>query len=202
MSKKFPSTTAFVTRAILRLVALSSRSACEYRSAESRALLLLGCVHTYEMRSGGEGAPRIHLPREASFLVGVPEDGRFGTHHYPGSGFMTTQEVVAALSTHARIVRAAKAPATIKENSAAARSAHLQYLVQPTILHWEERATEWSGKPDRISVRLELIEVSSGATLDTTVLSGKSKWATLGGDHPQELLPEPLSGYANALFGP
>ena len=165
-------------------------------------LLLLGCVHTYEMRSGGGDAPRIRLPREASFFVGVPEDGRFGAHLYAGSGYMTTESIVAALSTHARPVRAAKAPASVEDNSAAARSERLQFLVQPTILHWEERATEWSGKPDRISIRLELIEVSSGDTLDTTVLSGKSKWATFGGDHPQELLPEPLSRYVNALFGP
>ena len=113
---------------------------------------------------------------------------------------MMTESLVAALSTYARAVRATKAPASIEDNSAVARSERLQYLVQPRILHWEERATEWSGKPDRISIRLELIEVSSGETLDTTVLSGKSRWATFGGDHPQDLLPDPLSRYANALF--
>ena len=165
-------------------------------------VLLLGCVHTYEMHSRGGDTPEIRLPREASFFVGLPADGRFGTEVYAGSGLMTTQAVVAALSAHVRIVRAAKVPASIEENLATARSKHLQYLVQPTILHWEERATEWSGKSDRISVRLELIAVSSEETLDSTVLSGKSKWATLGGDHPQELLPEPLSRYANAIFGP
>ena len=115
---------------------------------------------------------------------------------------MTTQAIVAALSAHARIVRAAEGPASDDENLATARSEHLQYLVQPMILHWEERATEWSGKPDRISVRLEVISVLSGDTLDSTVLSGKSRWATLGGDHPQELLPEPLRLYADALFVP
>ena len=168
----------------------------------SVAVLLLGCVHTYEMHSQGGDTPGIRLDRETSFLVGVPEDGRFETQVYAGSGLMTTQAVVAALSAHPRIVRAAKAPGSIKENLAAARSEHLKYLVQPTILHWEERATEWSGMPDRISLRLELIAVASEETLDSTVLSGKSRWATFGGDHPQELLPEPLRRYANAIFAP
>ena len=162
-------------------------------------VLLLGCAHSYEMRSQGGEIPETRLPRTASFFVGVSEDGRFEAQAYSGSGLMTTQAVVTALSAHARIVRAARAPASIEENLAAARSEHLQYLVQPTILHWEERATEWSGKPDRISVRLELIAVSSKETLDSTVLSGKSKWATFGGDHPQELLPEPLAEYVADL---
>lgn len=172
------------------------------RIVASAALLLLGCVHTYEMHSKGGDIPELRLPRETSFFVGVPEDARFGTQVYANSGLMTTQAVVAALSAHARTIRAANAPASIEENLETARSKHLQYLAQPTILHWEERATEWSGKPDRVSVRLELIAVSSEETLDSTVLSGKSKWAAFGGDHPQELLPEPLGRYANAIFAP
>jgi len=70
----------------------------------------------------------------------------------------------------------------------------------PEILHWEDRATEWSGKPDVIEVRLTLIDVASGRPLDETVISGKSKWATFGGDHPQELLAVPFEQYAAALF--
>ncbi|WP_254924651.1 DUF4823 domain-containing protein [Aeromonas sp. A35_P] len=29
---------------------------------------------------------------------------------------------------------------------------------------------------------------------------GKSKWATFGGDHPQDLLPEPTEKYVNSLY--
>ena len=49
-------------------------------------------------------------------------------------------------------------------------------------------------------MRLQLIEASSGEILDSAVISGKSKWATFGGDHPQELLPELLRQYAGRLF--
>ncbi len=113
---------------------------------------------------------------------------------------MTTQAIVAALSAHVQTVRSANSVASVEENLKAARDVSASYVVHPTILHWEERATEWSGKPDRISVQLQLIATPSGEVLDTTVISGKSKWATFGGDHPQELLPEPLSRYATALF--
>jgi len=114
---------------------------------------------------------------------------------------MTAQATVAAFSAHARVVRGAQSVQTLAENLSNAGRLDFTYLVQPTILHWEERATEWSGKPDRISIRLELVEVSDGEVLDATVISGKSKWATFGGDHPQELLPVPLKKYVDALFG-
>jgi hypothetical protein len=164
-------------------------------------LIPFGCAHTYEMKSTNGDTPEVRLSSEASFFVGVPKDGQYETQVYTGSGLMTTEAIVAAFSEHAENVKAAQAPAAVEENLATAREEQLQYLVQPKILHWEERATEWSGKPDRISVRLDLIATTSEETLDSTVLSGKSKWDTLGGDHPQELLPEPLSWYTNAIFG-
>ena len=115
---------------------------------------------------------------------------------------MVTDAIVVALSQHVRDVQAAVEVASLAENLAAARTGSRNLLVQPTIVHWEDRATEWSGKPDRMKVRLELYDVSSGENLDTVMISGKSKWATFGGDHPQELLPEPLRTYANTLFAP
>jgi hypothetical protein len=45
-----------------------------------------------------------------------------------------------------------------------------------------------------------VIDVASGEVLDSAVIEGKSKWATLGGDHPQDLLESPLSDYARSLF--
>lgn len=65
------------------------------------------------------------------------------------------------------------------------------YYVIPEILHWEDRATEWSGIPDRLEVKLSIFD-GNKKELASTIITGKSKWATLGGDHPQDLLPEPL----------
>jgi hypothetical protein len=31
-------------------------------------------------------------------------------------------------------------------------------------------------------------------------VSGRSGWATLGGDHPQDLLPKPVGEYVASLF--
>jgi hypothetical protein len=75
------------------------------------------------------------------------------------------------------------------------------YYVEPQILHWEDRATEWSALPDKIEIKISVYDASLGTELASSVLTGRSKWATLGGDHPQDLLPEPVRGYVDALYG-
>jgi hypothetical protein len=55
------------------------------------------------------------------------------------------------------------------------------YYVDPEILHWEDRATEWSGRPDTIEIRISIYDSTSEDELASAVLKGKSKWATFGG---------------------
>lgn len=76
----------------------------------------------------------------------------------------------------------------------------LTYVRQPVILNWEDRATEWSGIPDKITLKLAVYEVQSGKLITSTVTSASSKWATFGGDHPQDLLPEPMKRFVTPLF--
>ena len=75
-----------------------------------------------------------------------------------------------------------------------------QYYVVPEILHWEERATEWSGLPDRIELQLSVYEFGMRDNIASTHILGKSKWATFGGDHPQDLLPKPINDFVSSLY--
>ena len=74
------------------------------------------------------------------------------------------------------------------------------YIVEPVITHWEDRATEWSGKRDHLEVQLIIFDVGTREQLSSSIVSGKSKWATFGGDHPQDLLETAISQYVNALY--
>ena len=74
------------------------------------------------------------------------------------------------------------------------------YYVRPVILHWEERATEWSGKPDRIEIQIVIYDAVTKNELANSSYTGKSKWATFGGDHPQDLLPEPTNKHVKSLY--
>ncbi len=75
-----------------------------------------------------------------------------------------------------------------------------EYYVIPEILHWEDRATEWSGIPDKIKIQISVYDGQALEKLASTIISGTSRWATFGGDHPQDLLSEPLNRYVESLY--
>jgi len=60
------------------------------------------------------------------------------------------------------------------------------------IERWEDRATEWSGKPDRIILDFRILDVGTAQVVDAALVSGTSRWATFGGDHPEDLLPRAI----------
>ncbi|MEZ9687657.1 DUF4823 domain-containing protein [Vibrio atlanticus] len=81
-----------------------------------------------------------------------------------------------------------------------AKSNEFDYLIFPTILHWEDRATEWSAKPDKVSVKITVVDVKTKVIIKSGIIEGKSGLATFGGDHPQDLLSEPVSEFMASLL--
>jgi len=165
----------------------------------SAALLSTGCVHTYTATSISRTAM---LNTNHSALIALAEDGRFEKIPYPGSGRKTTLAVSGAFSK--QLVHSDITPETGSLASAleSARSRKFDYLIVPTVVHWEDRATEWSGRPDRIEIELRTVDAASGETLALGTVQGKSRWFTFGGDVPEDLLQVPINAYVNWLFTP
>ncbi len=164
-------------------------------------MLLFGCSSTYKAeRPSAQLAPRL-MGTQCSFYVSVPEDGAYAGQKQLGSGTRTAQAIVAAFLPYVARAEQSASPESHEVAMAHAAANKFTHCVETTILNWEERATEWSGKPDVVSIRIVLYDVSSKTQIDSIDINGKSKWATLGGDHPQDLLPTPLKQYAAELFG-
>ncbi len=166
-------------------------------AATALVVLLAGCADTHQLlRTGGQLAK---LPAGSSAYVAIPNDGRYGSRLYAGSGALTAQLIATAITPcFSRVAVGLKnEDAGIARQSA--QTAGATHLVLPDILQWEDRATEWSARPDVASVRISVIQVDGGTILDNVVVSGKSGLATFGGDRPEHLLPKPLEEYANSL---
>jgi hypothetical protein len=162
------------------------------------AVFLASCADSHQlMRLGGD---LTKLDANGLVYVSVPADGRYGQTTYYGSGQNTTQIVVMAFSKHSSRVESGHAQQDFNASLESARKVGAKYLVTPTILEWEDRATEWSGIPDKASIKLTIIDVQTNATLDSVIIKGKSGIATFGGDHPQDLLPKPTDEYVASLY--
>lgn len=160
-------------------------------------LLGTGCVTRYSETGRFENAK---MSSSGSALIVVPKDGFYGKDTYTGSGLMTARAVQAAFYAH--LTRVEILEGDLKDDMAFARANtdNYTYLIEPLILHWEDRATEWSGLPDQIQIGIKVFDAATHQPIAGTMIEGASSWWTLGGDHPQDLLRKPLSDYAGSLF--
>ncbi len=132
-------------------------------------------------------------------VISVPADGSYGNKKYPGSGRMTTNAVRSAFSKRALNVdvttdcHGENCLSTLDKQG-------FGYYVKPEILHWEDRNTEWSGKPDKIEIQLVIYDLNTQKPVASTNFAGESKWASFGGDHPQDLLSQPTQKYVDSIY--
>jgi hypothetical protein len=162
---------------------------------------LTGCTAAYNFKRAEGISQAPTLRRDASVYVSLPKNGWYEDEEGVRSGAQTAQAIATAFSAHLVKVEQAEQVLSTEANLAAAGAGHFVYLVDPLIVHWEDRATEWSGKPDLITIQITIYDVPSKQVLDKVTINGQSKWGTLGGDHPQDLLAKPIDKYVAELFG-
>ena len=163
------------------------------------AISVAGCSAKYRVDSIEK--PSAKLSPDTGFYVILPADGSFEEQTYEQSGTYVAEAIRVALLKHVRkaVIGSARG-GNLSSAMDHAKQAGLAYVFQPTILHWEDRATEWSGITDKITLKYQVIDVRSGSELSSTTARASSKWGTFGGDHPQDLLPEPTKHFVDQLF--
>lgn len=165
----------------------------------SAILLLAGCADSAHIKQD-QSYGTLSITTNTSIYVSLPRDGQYGAKAYHGSGQMVSNIIRSAFLGHVVDVEVASKKESFSEalNSANTKGSNL--LVYPTILHWEDRATEWSGIPDKADIKLVIADATSGGVQSSVTIQGKSGIATFGGDHPQDLLPGPVNKYVEGLF--
>ena len=166
------------------------------------AMLLSGCQHTYvELPVPGVPA-RSKLMTDSVVLVAIPADGRFKSQFASNSGQITAVALRDAFAKFVKRAYVGRKVQSFAEGLETARTNNCAYFIFPTILRWENHATEFSGRRDRVEIKIEVAASGSGEILHATILRGRSRWFTDGGDTPQDLLEEPVRNYATSLFQP
>jgi hypothetical protein len=157
------------------------------------------CADTHQLIRNNTSAT-VRLTPSDAVVIALPEDGVYGTDIYDGSGQNTAQIIFSAFAKHTHSVKISPSKQNFEEALEATRKAGNKYLVYPIILHWEDRATEWSGISDKVEVKVEVIDATSGDIVTSGIVKGESGLATMGGDHPQDLLPEPIDEFVSSLY--
>lgn len=160
--------------------------------------ILSGCANSYQANS--IKAPSTKISANSKFYVTKPKDGVYGNTNYAGSGQMTSAAIAAELGKKGGEVVVAETVETMETAKEKASSASADYLFVSKILHWEDRATEWSLLSDKITMNYVIFEVSTGEKVASTTASATSGLATFGGDHPQDLLPKTVQNFLSEVM--
>ena len=162
-------------------------------------LLVASCADSHKVVRT-DSSPDVHLDPNSTVYIAVPKDGAYGANTYYGSGQNTAQILLAAFAKHTRNTEVGRRSQSYKEARETVLSKDVDILVYPVILHWEDRTTEWSGIPDRVEIKVDVVDAASDHSIASAVLKGVSGLATFGGDRPQDLLEEPVEQFVGSLY--
>lgn len=160
------------------------------------SLLLVSCTSTYKYDFSNLGDNL--LEKDKSIAISVSEDGSYGSDVYDGSGRKLSNVIKKTLQPYSKNVTIAKRNETIDDFTAEELS-KADYIIIPSILHWEDRATAWSALPDKVEVCIEIYN-SNKELLKSGTFSGTSSSMTLSSNDPSELLEEPLKEFFKTVF--
>jgi hypothetical protein len=160
--------------------------------------IFAGCA-TQEQSSSPSFGKAPSLNTNYSVYVAMPKNGGSGNEG-AGSGIQTQDAIVLEAGKYFKRVIPEVESGSNEKAVSEAKAKGCNYLMWPEILRWEDEATEWTGARDKLDLLMTIIDVPSGEMLHRMKLSGKSSWATLGGDHPQAMLPGMMTNYFGAIF--
>jgi hypothetical protein len=74
------------------------------------------------------------------------------------------------------------------------------YVFAPEIIHWETRATEWSGIPSKSEIKIVVFDGATGKIVKSTILRGSSAPVTIAGNRPDDLMSEIVARWIRNIY--
>lgn len=137
---------------------------------------LVACA-SHDVRRGARFDDLPAAGEDVAVRVVTPADGAYGGKPAVGSGALVAAAIERVANASYRDVGTGPAGA------GAARTLE----VTPRLLHWEDRATNWSGLLDRVEVELRLRDLPSKRER-TLVFEARNGWLTFVNNPPEALL--------------
>lgn len=160
--------------------------------------VLAGCLSAAKWEFSTVQKLERPLSQEQSVGIPMPADGRFDETLYPGSGAKTAAAFRNAFASRSVMAESYSCPEDACLHMAAEKG-H-RYVVHLELVHWEERQTSASGRPDRVTVKASVFNVDTGKRLTSAYLQGIGTRRTMGGEHVEDLLPKLADDFIQSLY--
>lgn len=157
--------------------------------------LLTSCSSTFQLIQSNKTSIKMELDRD--ILVTTCKNGFFEDTEYTDSGIKTTKAVENKLRRYANTVTVISETSFSKIDKQQLLTCN--YVIIPELYLWEDRATSWSGKPDKMMLGLTVYD-NTGTKLNHIEIKGESTSMTLDDNDPIELVNEALDMYIRTIF--
>jgi hypothetical protein len=162
-----------------------------YPAVIALTVLMSGCAYQKTTLLPPQSSTPLHV---SGLCVMTAVDGSYNGKPYIGSGREVSNQVLAAMRSKALdsiIVNATDKQEATKQCSAQGAN----HLVIPSILHWEDRATNWSGLRDLIRIELQVTQIDPPKLLKVGTFEARNSWFTFVNNPPEDLLDEKFSKF-------
>jgi hypothetical protein len=145
-------------------------------------LLVMGCASSPTVSVSYPTNPEI--AEKVQVLIITPNDASFEGEVYAGSGTSVASAVAESLRRSGFTVKASNTQADTNQ----------ECILGINILHYEDRVTGWSGKPDKITIRFTATRGEASKIMDFSAQSNVRVSAVLewGNAKPYSLLNDKL----------
>lgn len=161
----------------------------------SAAILMSGCSASYQSEFL---QPQAYMQAQTRIIIVTPEMGRYGTIDYPSSGIEVASALANEMKTYSQNITTINSPVKIQDIT----DEDLQqndYVFIPQILHWEDRLTGWSFRPDRIKVRFDIYD-NQRQLVNSYLITGRSAYVVWVSRQPNSLLKKPIRTMLKTFF--
>lgn len=159
------------------------------------AFLMSGCTASYQSEFL---RPQASMQPQKRILIVTPPFGTFEDIDYPASGTEVATALAKEMEKYSQQISIIPTPVKITD----LRDEDLQYndyVFIPEILHWEDRATGWSFRPDRIEIRFDIYN-SQRELVNSYLITGRSAYVVWVSRQPNSLLKEPIRDMLKTFF--
>lgn len=164
------------------------------------SLVICNCAPTSDVSHSKNYGKNVKLNTNATAYVSLPEDNSSNGHLYSGSGREVATEIEFIFSKYLNQVAVGTSVETFDEGLLSAKSFGYTYFIHPQLIQWEDYATQWSGIPDKLTLKVTIVSVESGAIIDKLLVDGNGPIMTFSGGHPLDISKKSLEEWAKSIF--
>lgn len=163
--------------------------------------VLIGCAPKYSVVQGIDNKnANTPLPKDSSAYISVPEDFTSGEHLYVGSGREVAANIELLFSKNLNSVVIGLRAESCQQGLASAKANGYDYYICPQLLQWDDYATDWSGIPDRLKLKVYIMSTEPEEIIDKILIDGIGRVVTFEKETPMVIAKEPMENWVNSLF--